>query len=371
MNGQWIGTFSGSYEGTIIVNIDERELCYQGVAYLQPDNGTLPSSAAFLRTEDKARNFHVRTLSINAIDPSTGNVVGWDTIRGRYPPENTFAQYADVTGSWNGASLSLSWNTDNGVTCQCVLPRSRAGEPSELVAEEKDWATYKEYVQSLAPRRFLFRGQNSQYRLRTSFHRSGRADLHRFMNEDIPILYRHLSARTKHLFNLQIPDQAGAFYNLAQHHGYPTPLLDWTYSPYVAAFFAYRGISNSIAARAGPGENVRIIIFDQAQWRADWSQILLVIVPRPHVSIGEFLAVENERMIPQQAASTLTNVDDIESYIRSKEGDGKKYLWAVDLPMGERQRVFRELGYMGITAGSLFPGLDGACEELKERNFDA
>jgi hypothetical protein len=30
----------------------------------------------------------------------------------------------------------------------------------------------------------------------------------------------------------------------------------------------------------------------------------------------------------------------------------------------------RELGYMGITAGSLFPGIDGACEELRERNFD-
>lgn len=43
---------------------------------------------------------------------------------------------------------------------------------------------------------------------------------------------------------------------------------------------------------------------------------------------------------------------------------------AVDLPVGERKKVIRELGYMGITAGSLFPGLDGACEELKERNFE-
>jgi len=25
---------------------------------------------------------------------------------------------------------------------------------------------------------------------------------------------------------------------------------------------------------------------------------------------------------------------------------------------------------MGITAGSLFPGLDGACEEPAERNFE-
>jgi len=29
-----------------------------------------------------------------------------------------------------------------------------------------------------------------------------------------------------------------------------------------------------------------------------------------------------------------------------------------------------ELAYMGITAGALFPGLDGTCEELKEKNFN-
>lgn len=86
--------------------------------------------------------------------------------------------------------------------------------------------------------------------------------------------------------------------------------------------------------------------------------------------IGEFLAIENERMIPQQAASTVTNVDDIESYIKSKDPGDKKYLRAIDLPVRERAQVFRELNYMGITAGSLFPGLDGACEELKERFFE-
>jgi hypothetical protein len=30
----------------------------------------------------------------------------------------------------------------------------------------------------------------------------------------------------------------------------------------------------------------------------------------------------------------------------------------------------QELALMGITAGSLFPGLDGACLQLKERFFD-
>ena len=83
------------------------------------------------------------------------------------------------------------------------------------------------------------------------------------------------------------------------------------------------------------------------------------------------MAIENERMIPQQAASTVTSVDDIESYIKEKEElTKKKYLTAVDLPVFERRDVVRDLRYMGITAGSLFPGLDGACEELKDRNFE-
>jgi hypothetical protein len=39
-------------------------------------------------------------------------------------------------------------------------------------------------------------------------------------------------------------------------------------------------------------------------------------------------------------------------------------------PIRDCKQVILELGYMGITAGSLFPGLDVACEELRERNFE-
>jgi hypothetical protein len=185
------------------------------------------------------------------------------------------------------------------------------------------------------------------------------------------MLHKHLSARTRHIFNLQNPNENGAFFNLVQHHGYPTPLLDWTYSPYVAAFFAYRGISDEEADKADANAKVRIQVFDQAQWKTDWSQGNLLVYPGLHLSIGEFLSIENERMIPQQAASTMTNIDDIESYIRNKEASvNKTYLSAIDLPVRERRQVVRDLRYMGITAGSLFPGLDGACEELKELNFE-
>jgi hypothetical protein len=189
------------------------------------------------------------------------------------------------------------------------------------------------------------------------------------VNEDIQMLHRHLSARTKHVFNLEKPNENGAFFNLVQHHGYPTPLLDWTYSPYVAAFFAYRGLSNGGDLPPRINDRVRILAFDQESWKKDFTQLHQLLSAGPHVSVEEFLAVENERMIPQQAATTITNVDDIESYIKSLEKPGKQYLFAIDLPVEDRKKVMQELEYMGITAGSLFPGLDGACEELRERNF--
>ena len=49
---------------------------------------------------------------------------------------------------------------------------------------------------------------------------------------------------------------------------------------------------------------------------------------------------------------------------------GKPYLSAIDLHVGEQRAVMQDLALMGITAGSLFPGLDGACLQLKERFFD-
>jgi hypothetical protein len=94
--------------------------------------------------------------------------------------------------------------------------------------------------------------------------------------------------------------------------------------------------------------------------------------PFPHFSIGEFIAIDNERMIPQQSVSAITNIDDVEGYIEKMGltvGKGQGYLTAIDLPTSERDDVFRELAHMGVTAGSLFPGIDGTCEELRERNF--
>jgi hypothetical protein len=355
----------------VTLDIDDRGSYFSGMAHVISDNRALPQVSIGIQTADKSKIFKLRTENVTVHDPSTGDLTSWEQIKGKFPENVMVPKAVDVSGEWNDTSLKLSWQTDFGTSGNCILPKSRADQPSDLRALKTDWGEFKRAVSGLTNRRDLFRGQSDRWRLRTTFHRSGRADLLRFLNQDIPTLYRHLSARTRHKFNLKDPDENGAFFNLLQHHGYPTPLLDWSYSPYVAAFFAYRDISRAEELKADSDRCVRIFILDE-RWRTEVTQILFAARPYPHFSIAEFIAIDNERMIPQQSVSAITNTDDIELYLAEmaiKVGKGEPYLAAIDLPVSQRSMVFADLAHMGVTAGSLFPGLDGTCEELKERHF--
>jgi hypothetical protein len=369
MNGQWLGRYSGSNVGTLVIELDDMGTHYEGRAFAYDDNTDLPGTFALLKTATKENGLHLR-LPLFPIDPRTDDPTTWNQIASLFP-NVVFPVFADVDLDFAGDTLKVSWKTNIETSGSATITRSRADAPTDYqpLSDVTHWEQFKNYVSRLEHRRYIFRGQTKPLRLRTSFHRTGRADLARFLEEDIKTLHRHLSLRTSHVFNLMIPDENGAFFNLVQHHGYPTPLLDWTFSPFVAAFFAYHRLKNSEALLASADKKVRIFVFDQKAWRAKFRQIPKLTPARPHFSILEFIAIDNQRLIPQQSVSSVTNVDDIETYIRSLQTPDEQYLQIADLPLNERPAVMQELSVMGITAGSLFPGLDGTCEELRERFF--
>lgn len=321
---------------------------------------------AQFRTSDRAAVQHIE-VPVDVVNPRDGTYLNREDVERAFP--GIYPTTLSATLTLKSRALHVKWKTDLGQHDTIKLPRSDAGKPSAFRPERaiRTWAKFKEHCATLPPNRLIFRGQGGSWRLRTAFHRTGRRSFLRYRNEDIPELHRALTGRTKHFFNLADGDQFGAFLNLAQHHGFPTPLLDWSRSPFVAAFFAYRDARWDVSDQ-GP---VRIFMFDQAAWLRDFRQLISLTLQGPHISLLNPYAIENERALPQQALSMVTNLDDIEGYIISKMVQRQtKYLTVIDLPYRERLAALRELGMMGITSGSLFPGLDGACRELRERLFD-
>lgn len=371
MNGQWIGPYSGTNQGLLVVDLDDAGDHYEGSASALDNDLQLPPTYADLMRAPVPKGkteFDLR-VPLFPIDRMRGRPTSWDEIEQLFPGVEV-PNFADTHWRVDGDKINISWQTDVGTQGSGTAEKSKGYLDSALqpIAEIKTWDDFRKFTKELEPYRYIFRGQtNNRWRLRTSFHRSGRASLVKFEIQDIPVLHRHLSGMMAHHLDLRDPLHNAAFYNLIQHHGYPTPLLDWTYSPFIGAYFAYKGVQMS---RMQPEDRIRIFVFDKLRWCQEFESIELVTPPKLHFTVLEPLALNNPRVVPQQSVSSVTNVEDIETYLAKREKErGKQYLRVIDLPAFERNEVKRELALMGVTAGSLFPGVDGACEQVRERFF--
>ena len=86
-----------------------------------------------------------------------------------------------------------------------------------------------------------------------------------------------------------------------RHHGFPSPLLDWSRSPYVAAYFAFA------SARASEGDSVAIYAYVEYLGAGkEWAETHARII-----GLGPY-AVTHERHYAQQCEYTICKkaVDD-------------------------------------------------------------
>ena len=338
-----------------------------GIAYLfSPDPVNIPSSYAEIKFNSEDSVFSIESTP-RPFDARFGRMLSLSDLKIHFKevqfPDSVTIQLARQSLD----KLSVNWSTSIGTNGAGDLVRSRLpivsnrpGDP--LIAT---WNDYKKHVSELNFRDFIFRGQSHPYPLQTTFHRTKRKVLPIYLSNDIPLLYRSITGRIRPVFNLDRPDELGAMLNLAQHHGFPTPLLDWTYSPFVAAWFAFE----RVGAKRQSGEKVRILSIDRNKFlRFDQFQNLTFTLP--HLSISEALAIENDRAVPQQGLLMLTNLQDVEPHIADLEKSvGTTLLKAFDLPIEDARDAMNDLAMMGITRSTLMPGIESICLDLKDRLF--
>ncbi|MFN3231972.1 MAG: FRG domain-containing protein [Alphaproteobacteria bacterium] len=364
MKGQWYGWVYGATPGKVLLDLDQVGEVFAGSAYLIPDDHAMPATLAEIRTPDGGLQ-HDLTVPTVPIHRGRRLPMSFQELTAQYPTV-VHAAYANVSLKLIGPELRVSFTAPTGAQGTGRLLPSRATEASEIKPESRLGKTNDllDLLRSFPKQQYIFRGQSVPKRLRTSFHRRNRYDLRPYLNHAIPQLTPAVAAATGHTFHFDRPGEFGAFMNLVQHHGFPTPLLDWTNSPYVAAYFAFAD------AKQDQNYAARLFALDRDAWCTNVPQFDYIAYDDVHFSVVDLLNIGNIRQHPQQAVATLTNVDDIETYIRQIEADkGRRFLRVYDLEPSLRSECLTELDVMGVHAASLFPGLDGVCEQMKNRIF--
>jgi FRG domain len=228
-------------------------------------------------------------------------------------------------------------------------------------------------VKSLPPPRqkWLFRGQaDARWKLEPSIHRGYTRQQERFFTNEFRV---RASSR---YFSCPISNDYPGWLALMQHYGLPTRLLDWTYSPLVAAFFSLHpdyapqfddtprdaSIWALDAGRLNEAQGFEPLIFP-----LDASSYEPLIVPafknRDELNtVGAAMAIEHDPRIQlQQAAFTIhssnTAIDEMEG--------AQHWLRKLVIRDEDRPALFEELTLLGIRKYTLFPDLSALTSELK------
>jgi hypothetical protein len=273
-----------------------------------------------------------------------------------------------------------------------------SGGPKEF--RLKNWQDFEESLQrelsraaSLADSegtfkpKFLFRGQgNATWKLTTTLERRIPPDAWPMSFENyytlaFPAKYE-LAAHTGQKWDIcnrveyrewlpewQNPDlnfkEYGYFVYL-RHLGFPSPLLDWTASPYIAAFFAFENPPPD-------AEFVAIYAFADRLTRMKAGSLTQ---PSIH-TFGPYVD-SHKRHFLQQCHYTIAQALDPQRGWRYQFHElalagaieNQDVSWKFEIPTGERRSVLENLNRYNINSFSLFGGDDALAKTLAMRIFD-
>jgi predicted ester cyclase len=242
------------------------------------------------------------------------------------------------------------------------------------------WREFVEHVSGGEFQNWAFRGQeDATWPMESSLSRYLKKRVHKSLWEVQEERIIRIFRRKAHLFLQRLPAREDTFEWLAlmQHHGAPTRLLDFTWSPYVAAFFALEHAAGKAAVwairsrtlirqRLPPHMPERIV---------DGVHVVSMDVNRnferlylpgtlPVVVIAD-PEMMNQRLIAQQGTFLIPGrLDKPLERILPAFQDGDPIVVKFVLHAAVRDEAMREMLNMNITNATLFPGLDGLARSM-------
>jgi hypothetical protein len=170
-------------------------------------------------------------------------------------------------------------------------------------------------------------------------------------------------ARTNEVFTAHLP--AYEFLVYLRHHGFPSPLLDWTESPYIAAFFAYHESNEADPA-------VYCYIERPNSTKGGVGGAPFISVQGPYIST-------HQRHFAQKAWYTIAtkwNYQNEKHYfcthdsIFSQNSSQQDVLVKINLPAKGRIAALKKLSDYNINHFTLFQSEDALVKAIEYKYFD-
>ena len=248
-----------------------------------------------------------------------------------------------------------------------MATRSNSGTPYRVV-RIGSWEEYQSMISDSPYQHWAFRGQRDAsaplFSLLSRYFMSFNVDPRAWREQEERIL-RIFKRKSVHFLD-NVPDREDDFEWLAlmQDHGAPTRLLDFTWSPYVAAFFALQNTTKEgVIWACNPVEIKKtksVELEDPGSFRKYFLSASgnFVWLAEPYAMNRRLIAQSGTFLVPAVLDKSVEEI--LKQYPNPRETLIKFILPADKV----REKGMRELYRMNITQATLFPDLDGLARSL-------